>query len=143
VQGFAKTIEYFQKAIAKDPRNARAYAGLADCYQLQVYFDQLKATEGFPKARAAARKAVELDEKLADAYTSIASIKGDFDWDWAGAEAEYKRAIALNPNYATAHHWYGDFLSELGRQEEGTAEIKKAHEIDPLSPVIGVTLGQM
>src|SRR5664279_1380877 len=107
-----------------------------------MYFDQLKASEGFPKARKTALKAVKLDDKLADAHTSIASVKADFDWDRAGAETEYKRAIKLNSHYSTTHRWYGDFLSELGREEERTAEIVKAHKIDPLSPVIGVTLGQ-
>jgi TolB-like protein/DNA-binding winged helix-turn-helix (wHTH) protein len=143
VEGLAKGVDYFQQAIAKDPGFALAYAGLADCYQLQVYFDQLKSADGFPKARAAAVKAVELDDKLAEAHTSLASIKGDFDWDWTGAEAEYKRALELNPNYATAYHWYGDFLAGIGRAEEGGVLIKRAQAIDPLSPVIGVTVGQM
>jgi len=134
---------YFRQAIQADPNYAPGYAGLADCYQVMVDLDQLRANDGYPRARAAALKALELDKTLAEAHTSLASVKGDFDWDWQGAEAEYKQALELNPNYATAHHWYADFLAGLGRLEEATTEIKRAREIDPLSPVIGVTLGQM
>jgi len=94
-------------------------------------------------ARAAAIKALELDKTLAEPHTSLASIKGDVDWDWAGAETEYKQALALNPNYATAHHWYGDFLAGLGRFDESAEEIRKAQELDPLSSVLGVTLAQL
>jgi TolB-like protein/DNA-binding winged helix-turn-helix (wHTH) protein/Tfp pilus assembly protein PilF len=134
---------YFQQAIQADPNFALPYAGLADCYQVMVNLEQLKANDGFTRARAAALKAIALDKALAEAHTSLASIKGDFDWDWQGAEAEYKQAIELNLNYATAHHWYGEFLAGMGRFDEATAEIMTAQELDPLSPVIGVTLGQM
>ena len=134
---------YFRQAIQADPKFAPAYAGLADCYQVMVNLDQLTANDGFSRARGAALKAVELDDTLAEAHTSLASIEGDFDWNWSGAEAEYKLALQLNPNYATAHHWYGEFLAGIGRLDEATAEIKKAQEIDPISPVVAVTLGEM
>jgi len=135
--------KYFQTAIEVDPNFAPAYAGLADCYQIMVNLDQLKSEDGFAKAKAAALKALELNDALAEAHVSLASIKGDYEWDWQGAESEYKRALELNPNYATAHHWYGEFLAGLGRFDEATAEIKKGLEVDPVSPVIGLTLGEM
>jgi len=134
---------YFQQAIQADPTFAPGYAGLADCYQVMVNLGQLNPSDGFARARAAALKALELDKTLAEAHTSLASIRGDFDWDWQGAEAEYKQALELNTNYATAHHWYGEFLAGVGRYDEAIAEINKAQQVDPLSPVIGVTAGQM
>lgn len=134
---------YFQQAIQIDPNYALAYAGLSDCYQVMVNLSQVTPGNGFPRARTAALKALELDDRLAEAHTSLASIKGDVDWDWQGAEAEYQRALELNPNYVTAHHWYGDFLAGLGRFEESETEVKKAQELDPLAPVLGVTLAQL
>jgi TolB-like protein/DNA-binding winged helix-turn-helix (wHTH) protein/Tfp pilus assembly protein PilF len=134
---------YFQQAIEADRNFAPGYAGLADCYQLMVNLNQLAPQEGFPRARAAAERALELDDTLAEAHTSLASIKGDYEWDWQGAESEYKRAIALNPNYAMARHWYGDFLAGTGRFEEGLAEIETAGRLDPLSPVISVSAADM
>jgi TolB-like protein/DNA-binding winged helix-turn-helix (wHTH) protein/Tfp pilus assembly protein PilF len=130
---------HFQQAIQADPNFAPGYAGLADCYQLMVNLSQLAPQDGYPRAKAAAERALELDDTSAEAHTSLASIKGDYEWDWHGAESEYKRAIVLNPNYATAHHWYGDFLAGTGRVEEGLAEIRKAEELDPLSPVLRVS----
>ncbi len=139
----ASAEAYFQQALQMDPGYAPAYAGLADCYQVMMNLGKLPVSEGLPQARAAAIKALELDDTLAEAHTSLASIKGDFDWDWRGAEAEYRQALTLNLNYATAHHWYGEFLAGMGRFDEATNEIQKAAELDPLSPVIAVTLGQM
>ncbi len=136
-------VKYFQQAIETDPNYAPGYVGLADCDQLLVYFGQLSPSDGFTRARVAAQKALVLDSRLAEAHTTLASIKGDFDWDWPGAEAEYKRALELNSSYATAHHWYAEFLAGNGRLEEATAEIKRAQETDPLSPVIATTLGEM
>jgi TolB-like protein/DNA-binding winged helix-turn-helix (wHTH) protein/tetratricopeptide (TPR) repeat protein len=130
---------YFQQAIQADPKFAPGYAGLADVYQLMVNLNQIPPQDGYARARAAAENALELDGALAEAYTTLASIKGDYEWDWQGAESGYKQAIALNPNYAMAHHWYGDFLAGVGRVEEGMAEIRKAEELDPLSPVIRVS----
>jgi len=134
---------YFQQAIQADPAFAPSYAGLADCYQVMVNLNQMSPEEGFSRAKAAAERALQLDGALAEAHTSLASIKGDYEWDWQGAESGYRRAIELNPNYATAHHWYGDFLAGTGRIEEGMAEMRKAQELDPLSPVIRVSAANM
>jgi TolB-like protein/DNA-binding winged helix-turn-helix (wHTH) protein/Tfp pilus assembly protein PilF len=134
---------YFQQAIEIDPNFALGYAGLSDCYQVMVNVSQITPADGFSLARAAALKALELNNRLAEAHTSMASIEGDVDWNWQGAEAEYRRALELNPNYVTARHWYGDFLAGLGRFDESESEIRKARELDPLAPVIGVTLAQL
>jgi TolB-like protein/DNA-binding winged helix-turn-helix (wHTH) protein/Tfp pilus assembly protein PilF len=134
---------FFRQAIHSDPKYAHGYVGLADTYLFQVLWDQLSPSEGVPLARAAAEKSLELDDRLAEAHTTLASIKDEFDWDWRGSEAEYQRALELNPNYATAHHWYAELLAEMGRFEEATAEIKKAQLTDPLSAVIATTLGEM
>jgi len=134
---------YFQQSIQADPGFAPSYAGLADCYQVMVNLNQMPPEEGFSQAKAAAEKALQVDDALAEAHTSLASIKGDYEWNWQGAERGYQRAIELNPNYATAHHWYGDFLAGTGRIEEGMAEMKKAQELDPLSPVIQVSAASM
>jgi TolB-like protein/DNA-binding winged helix-turn-helix (wHTH) protein/Flp pilus assembly protein TadD len=135
-RGFQQAIECFQQAIAKDPTDARAYAGLADSYALLSGYTQTPQTESMPKARAAALKALELDEGLAEAHTSLALITENYDWDWKTAEKEYRRAIELNPNYATAHHWYAEFLSWQGRFDEAFAESERARQLDPLSLII-------
>lgn len=136
-----RSIIYFKQAIERDPKYALAYAGLADAHALLNYYGGARADESYPPARQAAERALELDESLAQAHASLAYIKRAYDWDWAGAEREFKRAIELNPNYATAHFWYGEQLSLLGRFEEGIAEISRAAEIDPLSPIISASLG--
>lgn len=139
-EGIHKAIEYFNLTLEKDPAYAPAYAGLADCYNvLQWYDDPPKDAE--PRARAAATKALELDESLAEAHTSLAFVKSAYDWDWAGAEQEYRRAIELNPNYATAHQWYGLLLVETGRYGEAVAEIERARDLDPLSISINKNAG--
>jgi len=135
-RGFEQAIECFEQAIAKDPTYARAYAGLADSYALLSGYTQTPQTESMPKARAAALKALELDEGLAEAHTSLALITENYDWDWRTAEKEYRRAIELNPNYATAHHWYAEFLSWQGRFDEAFAESERARQLDPLSLII-------
>jgi TolB-like protein/DNA-binding winged helix-turn-helix (wHTH) protein/Tfp pilus assembly protein PilF len=135
-QGFEHAIECFQQAIARDPNYARAYAGLADTYALQSGYTLTPPTELMPKARAAALKALELNEGLAEAHTSLALITENYDWDWKTAEKEYRRAIELNPNYATAHHWYAEFLSWQGRFDEAFAESERARQLDPLSLII-------
>lgn len=136
-ESLPKGIEYFQQAIDKDPTYARAYAGLADCYALITGYDpSVPANEAMPKARAAAARAVELDEGLAEAHTALALVAQDFDWDWPTAEREYQRAIELNPNYATAHHWYGEYLGLMGRFDEAFREFERARQLDPLSLII-------
>jgi tetratricopeptide (TPR) repeat protein len=139
LEGLQASIDYFQQAIQKDPRYALAYAGQADAYALLADFNVLPTREVMPKVRVAAAKAIELDDNLAEAHTSLAWARFH-DWDWTGAEKEFKRAVALNASYPTAHLWYGDFLSAMGRFDEALAELNRAAETNPLSPVIGLGL---
>jgi tetratricopeptide (TPR) repeat protein len=131
-EGFNKAIEYFQKAIVKDPNYALAYSGLADCYTWLPALAFVPPKEAYPKAREAALKALEIDDTLAEAHTSLALVKAHHDWDWSGAEKEFQRAIALNPDYVMAHPWYGWTLANTGRFEESIAEARRALELDPL-----------
>jgi serine/threonine protein kinase/Tfp pilus assembly protein PilF len=142
-EGFRKAIEFFNHAVEKDPSYALAYAGLADCYALLGTYALMEPSEGFPKAKAAAMKALALDQQLAEAHTSLANILTSYDWDFANAEKEFKRAIALNPNYATAHQWYAEYLEAMGRHDEAIVEIKRAQELDPLSLIIGAVTGRI
>jgi tetratricopeptide (TPR) repeat protein len=135
-----RAIECFQQAIERDPTYALAYAGLADCYIRLSTFNLAPSKEGFAKARAAVLKALEIDDTLAEAHTSLARIKSSFDWDWVAAEEEFRRAIELNPNYATAHHLYGRHLMMMGRFDEAAVEIRRASELDPLSLLINADL---
>jgi serine/threonine-protein kinase len=136
-----KSIEYFNQAIEKDPNYALAYAGLADSYVILTGYTPTSGKEAYPKARVAATKALELNDKLAEAYTTRAYIKAYFDWDFANAERDFKRSIELNPNYPTARQWYGEYLSAMGRHAEAIDELKKAQELDPLSLIINKELG--
>jgi eukaryotic-like serine/threonine-protein kinase len=138
---FKKAAEFFTLAAQKDPHYALSYAGLADTYSLLGDAGYLPPSEAWPKAKAAAMQALEIDDSLAEAHTSLGLVREHFEWDWAGAEQEFKRAIELNPNSATAHHWYGDYLGNMGRSEEGLREVRKAQELDPLSLIINTTLG--
>jgi len=138
---FKKAADYFTQAVQKDSRYALSYAGLADTYSLLGDAGYLPPSEAWPKAKAAAMQALEIDDTLPEAHTSLALVKEHFEWDWTGAETEFRRAIELNPNSATAHHWYGDYLANMGRPEEGLRETKKAQELDPLSLIINTTLG--
>jgi TolB-like protein/DNA-binding winged helix-turn-helix (wHTH) protein/Tfp pilus assembly protein PilF len=140
-QGFQQAIEYFQQAVAKDPSYARAYAGLADSYALLSGYSLAPQKAFMPKARAAAQRAVELDDRLAEAHTSLALITENYDWDWQTAEKEYRRAIQLDSNYATAHHWYAEYLAFQGRFDEAFAESERARELDPLSLIIATDNG--
>jgi tetratricopeptide (TPR) repeat protein len=141
-QGLRTALDHFENAIAKDPGFALAYAGVADCYALSQYAGA-PPRDSYPKARAAAQKALALDDTLAEAYNTLASIKSTYEWDWQGAERDFKKALELNPGYATAHQWYGEYLVSLGRFDEGLAEVKRAQELDPLSLIIQTTLGGM
>jgi serine/threonine-protein kinase len=142
-QGYQKGLKYFQQAIERDPSYALAYAGIADCYDLLGFYGHLPPKEAFPKAKAAAEKALQIDEALAEAHTSLAGASEFYDWDWPTAEEEYKRAIQLNPNHATAHHWFAEYLSHMGRQEEAMAEAERALELAPLSLIINTLQGMM
>lgn len=136
VEGFRRASEYFQQAAEKDPRYARAYAGLADCYTLMGSYGVIQTREMMPKARAAAQKALELDGRLAEAHTSVALVAEIFDWDWKTADKEFRRAIELNPNYATAHQWYAEDLALQGQTGAAMQEIDEARRLDPLSLII-------
>lgn len=120
-----------------------AYAGLADSYLLLSGYGGTSQSEATAKARAAAQRALEIDERLAEAHTSLALIAENYDWNWAEADRQYKRAIELNPNYATAHHWYGECLALLGSFDEAIAEMKRAAELDPLSLIISTDMGEL
>jgi tetratricopeptide (TPR) repeat protein len=137
-----KAIQYFEQAIGKDPNYALAYAGLADAYVLFTNFTVAAPSESFPRAEAAARKALELDDSLAEAHTSLGQVLWEYYLDATGATKEFERAIALNPNYATAHHWYGVGPPEiLGDFEKSIAEINRALQLDPLSLIINADFG--
>src|SRR6266478_1652472 len=140
--GLVKATDYFNRAIATDPDYAKAYSGLADSYALSGDWEYgiLSPQDAFPKAKAAATKALALDDNLAEAHTSLAFIIDLYEWDWESAEKEYKRAIALYPGYATAHHWYAWHLIVTGRSSEGIAELRKAQSLDPLSLIISADL---
>jgi len=131
-----KAIELFNQATDNDPNYALAYVGLADSYSLLTLYADARPTEVFPQAKAAAVKALELNESLAEAHNSLAYIYERYDWNWKGAEAEFKRALELNPNCAPARFWYGEFLSYSGRFEEALREMKRALELDPVSLII-------
>jgi TolB-like protein/Flp pilus assembly protein TadD len=131
-----KGIGYFQQAVEKDPTYALAYAGLADSYVILYQYAGLPSRETFPKAKAAALKALEIDDTLAQAHAALAFTHQSFDWDFSAAEKEYRRAIELDPKYPTVHHWYSLYLSWLGRHEQAIAEAERAYELDPLSPII-------
>ncbi len=142
-QDITKGIEYFQHAIEIDPDYAHAYVGLADSYVLLAEIGDARPREAIAKARAAAAKAIEIDTLLAEAHAPLAFISAFYDYDWAGAEREFKRAVELNPGDATAHQWYAHCLSFLGRHDEATAEIERARSLDPLSLPINTSVGTM
>ncbi len=139
-EGLQKAKELFEKAIELDPVYAMAYAGLADAYNLLTIFGDANRHDTYPKAKAAAMKALEIDPMLAEAHNSLAYTRMRYYWDWKGAEESFKRALDLNPNYATAHHWYGEYLTFTGKTEEAVAEMRRALDIDPLSVIINSDL---
>jgi TolB-like protein/DNA-binding winged helix-turn-helix (wHTH) protein len=139
--GFQQAIEYFQRATTKDPNYARAYAGLADSYALFTGYSGASSTKYMPQARAAALRALQLDDKLPDAHTALALIVQNYDWDWQTAEKEFRRAIELNPNYATAHHWYAEHLMWRGKFDDALRESELARQLDPLSLIIATDNG--
>ena len=139
---FEKAIEYFNQAIAIDPNYALAYSGLADCYMAMTTYGVIAPSEGFSKAKDAAKKALAIDDTLAEAHTSLAHLTWLHEWDWAGGEREFERAIKLNPKYETAHQWYAVYLSAMGRHKEAIAAIRRAQELDPTSSVIGLDVAR-
>ena len=137
-----KAIECFQGAIAKDPGYAVAYAGLADAYELlSIGFSSKPPVEYLAQAKAMALKALEMDDSLAEAHTSLAYARWLGDLDWSGAEREFKRALELKSSYVMAHEWYAEYLAALGRHDEALAEIKRAQQLDPLSVPVNRAVG--
>jgi eukaryotic-like serine/threonine-protein kinase len=139
-QGLRDAIPYFEKARRKDPGYALACAGLADCYGLLPEIAAHPPRDSFARAKELAAQALAIDGSLAEAHASLGFLKQFSDWDWKGAEQDYQQAIELNPNYATAHHWYSNFLSILGQHEQAVAEARRAQELDPTSLVITTNL---
>ncbi len=131
-----KGLQYFEQAVQLDPSYASAWAGIADSYIVMAHHGGLPPKEAMPKASAAALKALQLDSSLAEAHASLALVKTAYDWDYAAAESEFTQAIELNPNYATAHHWYAHYLVIKRRFPEALSEIQLAHDLDPYSLVI-------
>jgi len=142
-EGFEDAIKYFKDAIEKDTNYAQAFAGLADSYRLLGVYGYIPEKEGYQKSKSYVMKALEIDESLSEAHTTLASIKLDYEWDWEGAKKEYERAIQLNPNYGSAHQWYANYLSYIeGRHKEALNEAMRARELDPLSPIINQNVGR-
>jgi len=143
--GLKSARAYFDQAIEEDPKYAQAYSGLADTYALlgDWQYEVMTPKEAFPKAKAAAIQALELDSALGEAHTSLAFVLDGFDWDFDSAGKEFQRAIELKPGYATAHHWYAWHLSMLGRYDEAIAEMRKAENLDPLSLIINSDLAEL
>jgi DNA-binding winged helix-turn-helix (wHTH) protein/tetratricopeptide (TPR) repeat protein len=139
--GTKKGIDYFQKAIDIDPTYSLALSGLADCYAQLGWLRNIPPVEAFPKAKAAAKKAIEIDDELAEAHTSMAWIRMLYDRDWEGSENDFKRALDLNPNYAIARLWHTVHLIATARFDEASAEIERALNIDPLSPIVNTIVG--
>ena len=140
-QGLKKSLQYFQEAINSDPKYALAYSGLADAYSTLGNNQFLSPEETFPTAEAAAERALSIDEGLAEAHASLAFAHWNYDFDWHNIENEYKRAMELNPGYATSYHWYAGFLSSMGRHGEAITAINKARKLDPLSSRIRANVG--
>jgi TolB-like protein/Flp pilus assembly protein TadD len=143
-ESLTKGIEYFHQAIDKDPGYALAYAGIADCYNAlgNSVYGGLPPRKALPQAKASAIKALEIDEALAEAHASLGFVTTQYDWEWPVAEREFKRAIELNPNYPTAHHFYAVYLAAMERLDESMREMKRAEELDPLSLIIQTDLGR-
>ena len=139
--GFQEAARQFQQSIDKDPDYARSYAGLADTYAVMAEYYVEPPDQLIPKARAAALKALSLDERSAEAHASLALIAQNYDWDWQTADQEFRRAIELDPNYATGHHWYAEHLAFEGRFDEAFAEMQRALQLDPLSLIMKADLG--
>jgi len=143
--GLKAAVAYFNQAVDEDPSYAQAYSGLADTYALlgDWQYAVMTPKEALPKAKAAAVKALELNSALGEAHNSLAFCLDGFDWDFASAEKEFRRAIELNPGYATAHHWYAWHLALVGRNAEAVTEMRKAQNLDPLSLIINSDLAEL
>ena len=138
-ENIRKAIEQFRAATDRDPNYALAFVGLADCYLVLTQYAGAPISEVIPQAKAFAERAIAIDDQLGEPHASLGNVNRQ-SWQWVEAEREYKRAIELNPNYATAYHWYSNLLEELGRYDEAALIIRRAHDINPLSSVIGVNI---
>ena len=141
-EGTQRAIQYFQQALDRDSNYALAYVGIADCYEVFPIMSDVRSTEAFPKAKAAALKALETDPRLAEAHAAAGYIKFFFDWDWEGSKKDYQRALQLNPNSPPAHWGYAILLSSLGQNDEALAQADQALRLDPLSLLVGALKGQ-
>lgn len=141
-EGTKRAVDYFQQALERDSAYALAYAGIADCYRRLPIMSDVPSREAFPKATEAALKALEIDDQLSEAHTTLGWIKFWYEWDWEGAEKEYRRALEINPNYPSAHMGYAHLLSNLGRHEEALEEVDRALKLEPLSSFNGAMKGQ-
>lgn len=139
--GLQTSIDYFEQAIAREPGFALAHAGLADALCILGDYGFAPPREAFPRAKAAAARAIALDGTLAEAHTAMAYVLWAYDWDWSGAERAFQRAVERNPSYANGHQWYGEFLTSMGRHEEALARISHALELDPLSLITNAVVG--
>jgi tetratricopeptide (TPR) repeat protein len=140
-ESLRQAVDFYNQAIEKDPNYAIAYSGLAETYVLFSSYDVAPADDSMPQAKAAALRALEIDDSLAEAHTALGFYLSCYEWDRDGSEKEYRRAIELKPDYSTAHHWLGADLSNVKRFDDSLAELRHAEELDPLSPIIGTNLG--
>jgi len=142
-ESLKRAVGFFEQALGADGKYAKAFTGLADSYATLGFLEFVAPNEAYPRAKEAVGMALALDPGLAEAHTSLGMIKFEYDWDWKGAEVEFKEAIAINPGYAPAHQFYSDFLKAMGRFDEAIAEIQKAKDLDPLSLVINTAMGHV
>jgi serine/threonine protein kinase/tetratricopeptide (TPR) repeat protein len=140
--GLKKAVDFFRQALEKDPGYALAYAGMAESYAMFSYYTVAPPAEAFPKAKAAAVKALEIDETVAEAHASLGWVKISYEWDWAGADREFGRALEIDPNHATARQWYAAYLVAMGRPDESLAAYRRALETEPLSLIISAMTGR-
>ena len=136
-----RSAELFERATVLSPNYAQAFSGLADAYAVLGFYDYLPPAQAFPRAKAAAQRALELDARLAHAHASLGYVALYYDWNWAEAEAAFERAIALNPSYSVGHQWYGNYLTARGRFDEAVAAMRRAQDVDPLSLIASAALG--
>ena len=142
-EGLRRAVGFFEEALKEDGGYAKAYTGLADSYATLALLELASPKDAYPRAKEAVGKALSLDPQLAEAHTSLGLIRFQYDWDWRGAEEEFREAIRLNPSYAPAHHYFADFLKAMGRFEEALSEIAKAQELDPLNLAINTGAGHV
>jgi TolB-like protein/Tfp pilus assembly protein PilF len=141
--GLERAIEYFDQAVEQDPNYALAHVALAETYALLPWYAEWPPAETYPRATAAALRALEIDDRLGEAHNTLAAVRTWYDWDLSSVEQGYREALALSPNYSTAHHWYGQFLGYVGRLDEAMAELELARELDPLSSIINTNLADL